>query len=160
MKDIYRLLPLLLILSLMVGCSSTYYNEIRLLDVLDNASSKVVYERLYDASKSSEGIATFEIDSGSGIGYLLVTTGEDNKLRHHLRLTGVLYDKHSRLLTVRIMRYVPKMAPQQSINDKDWQLVLRFRKFSFEKLRVIVDVEGATDSSEQKLYELAVDEVK
>lgn len=101
-------------------------------------------------------MATFVVDPSDGVGYLIVTTGASNQLKQHLKIAGDAYDRETKEFTLYLTRFMPSTAPGVGTEGNDWQMAVRFRKYAFEKITVVVDVEGDEDGSERATYELAV----
>jgi hypothetical protein len=139
----------LLLSALLVACSPNYYSEIR-----SSAFPEKLDPELRQLSEQPEGVAGFLVDPDTGQGYLVVTTGKDNYLDLHLRLDGGEYDQASRLFTVHATQYVPRIGTGTDIAQADWRMLIQFRKFSFEQLQVVVQVE---DSDEQIVYDISVE---
>lgn len=145
-------------LLVLFGCSANYFSEISLSDIpAEYPLSHPLWVTFEESLKDPDGVAVLEIDPDTGDAYLLVTTGEKNKLKQSLKVADHEYDADSKTFTLYLMNYMPRMGVDLSISSSDWQSVVRFRKYSFETLRVVVDVEGDEDGSEQKVYELTFD---
>ncbi len=147
----------LLCLLFLASCSRNYFTEIELTDIPGENPNHPVWVTFLEALEDPDGTAMLETDPDTGDAYLLVTTGEKNKLKQSLKIADHEYDADSKTFTVYLTNYMPRMGVDLSISSSDWQSVVRFRKYSFETLRVVVDVEGDEDGSEQKVYELTFD---
>lgn len=147
----------LLCLLLLVSCRSNYFAEIELTDIPGENPNHPVWVTFLEALEDPDGVAMLETDPETGDAYLLVTTGEKNKLKQSLKIANHEYDAESKTFTLYLTNYMPRTAVGYSTSSSDWQSVVRFRKYSFETLRVVVDVEGDEDGSEQKVYELTLD---
>lgn len=156
MRNGLLLTAILLVLLLLAGCNANCYVEIDLTAFGDEQPDSPALLALLNAAESRGETALFERDPESGAGYLLVTTGTDNQLKQYLELTGDEYNRISREFTLYLTRFIPK-TNSPSNSDHDWQKVVRFREVSFALLRVVINVEGDLDGSNQKIYELTAE---
>lgn len=142
---------------LLTACKGTYYARVDINDVGRDDPANIANIAATEAGRSEEPVATFVVDPSDGVAYLIVTTGSSNQLKQHLKIADDEYDRESKRFTLYLTRFMPGMGPGVSTGGNDWQMAIRFRKYDFEKIKVVVDVEGDEDGSERTVYELAVD---
>lgn len=140
MKRAFLLCPLLVML--LTGCSTNLCERVGPTDIPASLQA-------YLSSSQEEPGAAFAVDPKTGVGYLQVSVGEADKLAQHLTFVRTEYHAASNTLTVYAEQYTPEWGkPGTHINSSDWLLVMRFKRFSFDVLIVVVD--GAPDG--QKIY--------
>lgn len=147
----------LLCLLLLVGCKANLFKELdSVLSIIDQPGEPV-FGILNAGLEEAEPTALMARDPDAGDVYLLVTTGEANKIQRALKITGNEYDSNSKTFTLYLTDFKPQMGVGMSHSSSDWMTVVRFRKHNFETLRVVVDMDEDEDGSQQRVYELSWD---
>jgi hypothetical protein len=128
------LLAVVVVALVLAGCSQNLYGEVDWSQLPESVQGEVT------AAVNTAGAYVF---ANGGVDYLLLTTGEEQRLSQHVKyLNKGSYDKESKTLTLYFEQYVPQTGkPGTEISSEDWYLFMRIRKSSASQIKIVINEE-------------------